>query len=97
MESGRASACDPSSHKAFDKAAIGISIGVVEDGQVVGKGLVQGWVVAEIGFVNRLDAGRTSVEDREDTRKREKTDGWTMFVHEKLSRASLCSSLVLPG
>ncbi|KZC07036.1 hypothetical protein WN55_08920 [Dufourea novaeangliae] len=31
-ESARAAACDPSSHKAFDKAAIGISIERVEEG-----------------------------------------------------------------
>lgn len=72
MESGRAPACDPSSRKAFDKAAIGISIGVAEDGQVGGKGLVQGGVVAEIGFAKRLGGGGTSVEDRARLQGREK-------------------------
>lgn len=76
MESGRAPACDPSSRKAFDKAAIGISIGVAEDGQVGGKGLVQGGVVAEIGFAKRLGGGGDERRGpRETTRKREETDG----------------------
>lgn len=97
MESGRAPACDPSSRKAFDKAAIGISIGVAEDGQVAGRGLVQGWVVAEIGFVNRLGGGRTSVEDCEATRKRDETDDWTGVCAREALESVAASILVLAG
>lgn len=98
MESGRAPARDPSSRKAFDKAAIGISIGMAEDGQVAGRGLAQGWVVAEMGFAKRLDGGRTSVEDREATRKkREKTDGWTGVCAREALESVAASILVLAG
>lgn len=76
MESGRAPACDPSSRKAFDKAAIGISIGVAEDGQVAGRGLVQGWVVAEIGFANRLGGGREDERGGPRGYKEERKDRW---------------------
>ena len=34
-----ASACDPSSHKAFDNAAIGISIEGVGEGGTTGRGI----------------------------------------------------------
>lgn len=53
-------------------------------------------MVAEMGFANRLDGGRTSVEDREVTRKGGKTDGWTA-VCARLAARSCASILVLAG